>query len=538
MASGDVDPWIGRTIDGRYKITRRIGRGGMALVYEAQHAALDRRVAIKLIAAPEPTDVFLTRFRREAKLASRISHEHIVHIYDVGIDEESRLDYIVMELVEGRDLGKELGVGPLSIERTIRIARQLLDGLHAIHEGGIVHRDIKPANVMLTTRSGDRDFVKLMDFGIARAYGDATLTVTGHVIGTPAFMAPEQLRGQEVDRRTDLYAFGVTLFAMVAGELPFDGNTAMLAGAHVFQPPPSLAKLRPETPPALIAAIERALAKAPADRFADAMELARALERRDLPSRAPATAQPSVVTVAERPRAKQPSRVRSRVPLLLGGVAAAAVIGAAIWYLQRPAGTVAPAPTTTAVIAPPLPPVNVPDAAAPPPIAANDAPAGAGPETPIEPRQLGKPTGQPAKRVAGGPAQWCQCTPSNAPDVSALCPTLGPSLCRCDTAGGRSLCPSKAVIDPSCYDCGANFVVCPDALYATYHLPGRVDEPCKGWMVTQSGDPDETRYNGHLQCDVCPDVNLGRFKGHAGEPCSGFYWRTGEAKTGTLAHCE
>ncbi|CAN5847320.1 hypothetical protein BH11MYX3_BH11MYX3_21370 [soil metagenome] len=539
MATPDVDPWVGKTFGGRYTIKRRIGRGGMGVVYEAEDTTLDRRVAIKLIVAAEAKEVYLARFRREAKLASRITHEHLVHVYDVGTDAESSVDYMVMELVEGRDLGKELKAGPMSIERTIRIARQLLEGLHAIHEGGIVHRDIKPANVMLTTRSGDRDFVKLMDFGIARALGDVPLTATGHVVGTPSFMSPEQLRGQEVDLRTDLYAVGVTLFAMVAGELPFDGNTAMLAGAHVFQPPPSLARLRPETPPALIAAIERALAKAPADRFADAMELARALEQPDLPSRARATEQPSVVTVANRPHAKQPPRVRSRTPLLLGAVASAAVIGGVIWYLQRPTTPAALDPTTTVATAPPSIPVIIPDAAVALPNAADAALPDAGPEPTIEPRHPTKPAGKRPDAASSGPDLRCHCIPSNASDVSALCPTRGPSRCRCDMAGGKSLCPSKLVgVDGVCFDCPANGFVCPDSLYATYHLPGRADEPCSGWVVTELGAPDERKQNGHLECDVCPGVNLDRFKGHEGEPCSGFYWRTGEAKTGTLAHCQ
>ncbi len=537
--SGAVDPWIGRTIEGRYRIKRRIGRGGMGVVYEAEHAALDRRVAIKLIAATEAPDAYLTRFRREAKLASRITHEHLVHIYDVGTDGATSTDYMVMEYVEGRDLGQELEIGPLSIARTIRIARQLLEGLHAIHEGGIIHRDIKPANVMLTTRSGDRDFVKLMDFGIARALGDASLTATGHVVGTPNFMAPEQLRGHEVDRRTDLYAVGVTLFAMIAGKLPFEGNTAMLAGAHVFQPPPSLARLRPETPPALVAAVERALAKAPADRFADALELARALESRTRsPSRAPTPATPSVVTVADRPRAKR----RSRMPIVIGAVAAAAVIAGVTWYLQRPgtpaasATTTTTTTTTTALIVPTPVPKILPDAAVP---IAVDASSDAALVAVVPAKPVDKRPGP----SASGPTKLCHCIPTSAPDVSPLCPTKGPSLCRCDMPGGKSLCPSKLVVHRICdlgnsFDCAPNGVICPDKQYTKYHLPGRADEACSGYVVPTWGDPDQSRQNGHLECDVCPGTALDRFKGRDGELCNGFYWRTGEPKTGTLAHCQ
>ncbi|MBL0213973.1 MAG: protein kinase [Myxococcales bacterium] len=553
MVPPEADPWIGKTIEGRYVIRRRIGRGGMGVVYEAEHAALDRRVAIKVIAAKEAPEAYLTRFRREAKLASRITHEHLVHIYDVGTDLESSSEFIVMEYVEGRDLGKELDGGRLSIARTIAIARQLLQGLHAIHEGGVIHRDIKPTNVMLTARSGDRDYVKLMDFGIARAIDDVSLTATGHVVGTPNFMSPEQLRGQEVDHRTDLYAVGVTMFAMIAGKLPFEGNTAMLAGQHVFQPPPSLAKLRPETPPALIAAVERALAKAPADRFADALAFAKALEPEAMvaPAAAPASAPAAVdsrevATVSSRP----PARAPARRLLLLGGLAVAAATAGVIWYVQRPTADAPPTPigsaappivrpaqvdaAVTAVVTPGVPPVDAaPDATT----------TSAGPDTPIDPQDGGKPPDKRPPPVGGGSDLLCHCLPTNAADQFPLCPQKGTSLCRCDTNDGASLCPTKLVIKKVCsgsepIDCAPNGVVCTDKEYAKYHLPGRADEPCSGFAVPRWGEPNPNRVTGHLECDVCPGVPLDRFPGREGEPCGGFYWRTGEPKSGTLAHCK
>ena len=539
MAGAD-DPLIGRTIEGRYVLRRRIGRGGMGVVYEAEHAALDRRVAVKLIAMKEAPEAYLTRFRREAKLASRITHEHLVHVYDVGSDPETGADYIVMEYVEGRDLGKELESGPLGFARTIAIARQLLQGLHAIHEGEIIHRDIKPANVMLTTRSGERDFVKLMDFGIARAVGDASLTVTGHVVGTPSFMSPEQLRGQEVDRRSDLYAVGVTLFAMIAGRLPFDGNTALLAGAHVFQPPPSLAKLRPGTPPALVAAVERALAKAPADRFPDALAFAKALDG-EAPTPVAETTKierPAVAAVDPRPR-----RGRSRAVIAVGVLVAIAALAAVIWVLQRPAAPTAP--TTVATPAPPPPHIDAGVTAPVLDAGVEVTDVTAGPDQPLPRNQLpatAPPDKRPKQPPVAGPPQSCHCIPTDAPDIIGLCATKGPSLCRCDATDGVSLCPTPLAPKSSCtpqdgFDCVLADFHCPDRQYRAYHLPGRADDSCTGFVVPPWGEADPTRKTGHLECDVCAGAKLDAFRGHDGEACSGFYWRTGETKTGKLAHC-
>lgn len=537
-AMGDDDPLIGKTIEGRYVLQRRIGRGGMGVVYEAEHAALDRRVAIKLIGAKQASEAYLTRFRREAKLASRITHEHLVHIYDVGIDLDTNADFIVMEYVEGRDLGKELEAGPLGFARTISIARQLLHALHAIHEGEIIHRDIKPTNVMLTTRSGERDFVKLMDFGIARAVGDASLTVTGHVMGTPSFMSPEQLRGQEVDRRSDLYAVGVTVFAMIAGRLPFDGNTAHLAGQHVFQPPPSLAKLRPGTPPALIAAVERALSKSPADRFPDALSFAKALDG----GAPPPIAETAKVTLDDRPRPR-----RSRAPLVAGALVALAALGAVLWFLRAPEK--AAPETAVAPVSPPAPIdaqiVATVDASIAADAGIDTVEVAAGPATPlaVPPTENTVPDKRPKPPVAEGPPGACHCIPTNAPDIIGLCATKGPSLCRCDTTGGSSLCPTPLVVKKVCsadegFDCAPNGVVCSDRHYTAYHRPGHADEPCTGYAVPRWGDPDPEKKTGHLECDVCAGSKLDAFRGHDGEPCSGFYWRTGETKSGKLAHCQ
>ena len=272
------DPLIGRTIDDRYLVRRLLGRGGMGAVYAADHLGLDKPVAIKFVVHHGTDRTVRARFRQEARAASKVVHEHVVQIFDVGDDDE--LDYIVMEYVEGKDLKAVLAEGLFDPARAVAVIRQVLLGLSAIHEAGIVHRDIKPANILVTTRRPD--FIKIMDFGIAKRLGGTELaqtdTGTGRVIGTPQYMAPEQLAGDELDHRADLYAAGVTLFAMVTGTVPFAGTSASKLGDVLNTPAPSLESVRPDLPPELVAAVARALETYPDDRFANAQAFAEALD--------------------------------------------------------------------------------------------------------------------------------------------------------------------------------------------------------------------------------------------------------------------
>jgi serine/threonine-protein kinase len=300
-----ADPRVGRTVDGRYVIRRVLGRGGMGTVYAADHVGLDRSVAIKLATWGDADDTARARFRREARAASRVAHPGVVAVLDFGSWDDA--DYLVMELVAGRTLASALHDGPLPVARAVAITRALLDALAAIHAAGIVHRDVKPGNVML----GDGDVVKLMDFGIAKTAGGATLTRGDHAVGTPAFMAPEQLLGDDVDGRADLYAVGVTLFAMLVGDVPF-GETSFtrVAMRHLDAPPP-LDALPAEVPAPVVAALRRVLAKAPADRFADAAAFAAALAGDAVasPPPAPVTGGDGMATVADRPSAVRPPEV-------------------------------------------------------------------------------------------------------------------------------------------------------------------------------------------------------------------------------------
>ncbi len=213
------DPLVGETLGGRYKILGRVGEGGMGIVYEAEHVIIEKRVALKVLRDDfsQKQDV-VERFRQEAKSASRIGHEHIVEIYDFG-ETPSGQSYFVMEYLEGEDLANVLArEGTVSADRAVRIAVQCCKALGAAHAKGIVHRDMKPENIFLVHRDDEPDFVKIVDFGIAKmsdldAGGEGRkLTKTGMIFGTPEYMSPEQAQGKPPDHRVDIYAMGVILY--------------------------------------------------------------------------------------------------------------------------------------------------------------------------------------------------------------------------------------------------------------------------------------------------------------------------------------
>ena len=282
--SGAGDPLVGKTIGGRYFIVRQLARGGMGAVYEAEHVGLDKRVAVKFILDRFGDDrEALHRFHREARTASRIGHENIIDITDIGETEDGK-PFLVMEYLEGSDLDHVLrATGRMEPSRAVHIVTQVLRGLAAAHGAGIIHRDMKPANVFLTERGGVADFVKIMDFGISKvvAARDARvrLTETGVAMGTPIYMAPEQAEARpDVDHRIDIYAVGVMLYEMLAGEPPFNASSYLvLVQQHVASAVPPLGERRRDLPAALVRAVHRALEKKPERRFADALEFAAAL---------------------------------------------------------------------------------------------------------------------------------------------------------------------------------------------------------------------------------------------------------------------
>jgi serine/threonine-protein kinase len=269
------DTLINALFDGRYRIMRKLGSGGMADVYLAEDEELGRRVAIKILNDKHANDEqFVERFRREAKNAAGLSHPNIVSIYDRG--EAEGTYYIAMEYLDGRSL-KEIVIarGPLPIADAIEATRQVLTALRFAHRKGVVHRDIKPHNVM-----ADADGrLKVTDFGIARA-GVSQMTEAGSIIGTAQYLSPEQARGAAVDQRSDLYSIGVVLYEMLTGQVPFTGESPVeIAMKHLSDTPRPPSLLRPEIPPDLDMVVLRALAKNPEDRFQTAEEMDAELER-------------------------------------------------------------------------------------------------------------------------------------------------------------------------------------------------------------------------------------------------------------------
>ena len=275
--------WIGQTIGGRYEIQELLGQGGMSAVYKANDPNLRRVVAVKLIHQHLSSDEeFVRRFGEEAAAVATLRHPNLIQVYDFNNDEDTY--YIVFEFVPGETLqgrlkrmktaGRSFDVGEV-----VEIAAKTADGLHYAHVKGLVHRDIKPANVILNVLGEPI----VMDFGIAKIMGGTQHTATGAVLGTARYMSPEQIKGERVDPRTDIYSLGVTLFEMLGGQPPYESDSAMtLMMMHMTDPIPDLSELRTDLPPGLVAVVNKALAKKREDRYETAAELAAAL--RDLDS--------------------------------------------------------------------------------------------------------------------------------------------------------------------------------------------------------------------------------------------------------------
>jgi len=267
------DTLINTLFDGRYRIVRKLGSGGMANVYLAEDEDLGRRVAIKILNERYANDdLFIERFRREAKSAAALSHPNIVSVYDRG--EAEGTYYIAMEVIEGRSL-KELIMtrGPLPIAQALSYTHEILEALRFAHRHGIIHRDIKPHNILI----GER--LKVTDFGIARA-GASQMTEAGSIMGTAQYLSPEQARGAPVTASSDLYSAAIVLYEMLTGKVPFTGDSAIeIAMKHLNDPPKPPSKIRPEIPKELDAVVLRALAKNPEDRYQTAEEFSEDLHR-------------------------------------------------------------------------------------------------------------------------------------------------------------------------------------------------------------------------------------------------------------------
>ncbi|HEU0031754.1 MAG TPA: serine/threonine-protein kinase [Kofleriaceae bacterium] len=330
------DSLIGFVLADKYRILRPIGRGGMGVVYEAEHVQLGKRLAIKLMLDKyAENSEAIARFQREAHAASRIGNEHIIDVSDIGLTHDGR-PFVVMELLNGRSLAQVIEMtGPMPPWRAIAIMRQVLRAVGAAHASGIIHRDLKPDNIYLIEQAGQHDFVKLLDFGISKVTDPSEqvaftkLTTTGVVMGTPLYMPPEQAMGNPVEAAADIYACGVILYELLAGKPPFEGpNYAVLVAKVLTAEPPYLGSVRPGLPLALVNAVHRALEKEPSARFATAEQFAASLPGDRTPSQIElaGTLDSGFAVPRVLPTMNQPGR--AKWPFIAGSVAL--VAGAAI----------------------------------------------------------------------------------------------------------------------------------------------------------------------------------------------------------------
>jgi serine/threonine-protein kinase len=398
------DPLLGQVMAGRYLIQKKLGEGGMGAVYLATHNLLDKQVALKVLHGELGRKPDLVeRFMQEARAASRIGHQNVIDISDFGSTPEG-LVFFAMELLKGHDLHEEIARARLAgqllpWERSKKIFLQICAALTAAHNKGIVHRDLKPENVYLIEFLGEPDFVKLLDFGIAKltesAENDRKLTKTGMLFGTPEYMSPEQARGEpRVDHRVDVYAMGCILFQLVTGRVPFEAENFMgVLSLHLTEPPPQIPAEVFDiigAPRALAGVIDRALIKDRDQRIQTIEELARAVRQVSGDKiTAPVTTQANVVApsqTANRVKTQWTGNLsvpeldagappkKSKLPMILGAVILVGGAAAAAGFLAS-RGKEAPAPPpvvatgsgSQAVAPPPLPPPVKP--AEPPPLA-------------------------------------------------------------------------------------------------------------------------------------------------------------------------
>jgi eukaryotic-like serine/threonine-protein kinase len=341
MSASAAPLGVGRVVAETYEVTALLGQGGMGAVWAARHLRLPgKRVALKVLHGGRRDGEAYARFRREAEVVSRIGHPNIVEISDFNTLPDGT-PYLVLEYLDGETLASRLTRGPLAPAAAMDVLRQVGSALRAAHQAGVVHRDLKPDNIFLCPSDAGgvvHDRVKVLDFGISKIKGSETVVTQDAVlVGTPRYMAPEQAQGknQEVDARTDLFALGAITYEMLGGRPPFDGEAiATLVYAIVHEPHVPLATLVPSLAPNVTAAIDRALAKRPADRFADVASFAEAVTGRPLetlqsgapgPARAAVPTDPLAATAAsvgatppaagDLPRATAPRR-----PIALAGV--------------------------------------------------------------------------------------------------------------------------------------------------------------------------------------------------------------------------
>ena len=477
-----ADPLVGRVIKGRYRVERQLGRGGMGAVYLAEQLSVGRKVALKILRGDFAHDEdFVARFRQEAQLVAALNetrNPRVTLIHDFDQAEDGGV-FIVMEWLVGRTLTEVIHRERLDVARAIRLATQIAEGLEAAHRAGVVHRDIKPQNIMVLDASDD---IKLMDFGIARLR-DAnrpSLTRVGTMMGTPEYMSPEQIEGQDVTDKTDLYSFGVVFYEMLTGRVPFHADTPVaILTKQLNETPVAPSRVRSDIPGEVEAIVMTALAKDPAQRQRDMTEVTHALQALSRQvvatpvARAPVgstmvvdagtlvtprvrgTAMPPSPTpprdatmVVSTPRDEEETSPppspgsKSRTPVIVAAVAAGVVgiaVGTVLYLASPPAPTTRPAPSRTATapalaVATPPAPGPSPVASAPPPVAAVPPPVASVPP-PSSARPESAPVAAPPSTVRPPkptPAPTRPAPPETKPDIvtkppAAATPAPAPS---------------------------------------------------------------------------------------------------------------
>jgi len=350
---------VGSIIADRYHVIRKLGEGGMGQVYLAEHVKMGRKSALKIMRPSVVKDVeSISRFNREAANASRISHANVAAVYDFG-ETTDGIIYLAMEFVDGTTVAALIDqLGALPPKRAAEITRQAAEGLAAAHDTGVVHRDLKPENLMIAKTRGGEDLVKIVDFGIAKAAGGGPqkVTKTGLVVGTPDYMSPEQLAGDPVDGRSDIYSLGIVAFNMLTGKLPFSSDSAQESMImRLTDPPKRLGEMRPEVgwPVEIQDAIDKALAREVGQRYQTAVDfgrdLARAAQNLSDGTRPPRAAPKRGDTVPMTRVARAKPAKRPVFIFVGGGIAALLVVSAAIYAPILRKGSTGSSPALGAV---------------------------------------------------------------------------------------------------------------------------------------------------------------------------------------------